>query len=53
MLVYMNPGASEKTKKATNALVVALNDEGSSASLRKENASSPEDKIELSVGTKP
>jgi hypothetical protein len=52
VLVYVNPRASDKTKRATNALVLALNDEGIIASLRKKNASSPEDKIELSVGTK-
>jgi hypothetical protein len=53
VLVYVNPRASDKTKRATSALVLALNDAGIIASLRKKNASSPEDKIELSVGTKP
>jgi hypothetical protein len=53
VLVYANPRASDKTKKATSALVLALNDEGIIAALRKTNASSPEDKIELRVGTKP
>jgi hypothetical protein len=53
VVVYVNPGASVKTKRATSALVLALNDEGITASLRKKEASGPEDKIEISVGTRP
>jgi hypothetical protein len=53
VLVYVNPRATDKTKKAANVLVIALKDEGIIASLRKDNSSSPGDKISLSVGTKP
>jgi hypothetical protein len=53
VVVHVNFGASEGTKKATNALLLALNNEGITASLRKEHVSGPADKIELSIGTKP
>ena len=53
VVVNVDPGSSEGTKKATNALLLALNNEGITASLRKEHVSGPADKIELSIGTKP
>jgi hypothetical protein len=53
VLVYVNPGAADKTKNAANSLVTALNDEKITAVLRQKNDPNPENTIQINVGSKP
>jgi hypothetical protein len=53
VLVFVHPEANEQAKKATEALVKALNKEGIEAEIRHQNApNSPTNTIQLNVGTK-
>jgi hypothetical protein len=53
VLVYVNPGADEKTKDAANSLVSALSTENITADLRLKNSPTPENEIAINVGAKP
>jgi multidrug efflux pump subunit AcrB len=54
VLVYVHPAADERTKKAADAVVFALINEGIDSELRKQNApNSPNSKLHINVGTKP
>jgi hypothetical protein len=50
--VYVNPKADDKTKKAANALIAALNESHLNAELREENDPEPNNRIHLNVGAK-
>jgi hypothetical protein len=53
VLVYFHPDASDKVKKAANALVQSLNDAGISSELRQSDEPQPYEKVWIIVGTKP
>ena len=53
VLVYVNPKADEKTKNAAGELVRALNHANIYSEQKEENDPTPNNKIQLNVGTKP